>query len=272
MRLFSFCILVTSLVLANLGWESTWAETRLLMTSVDDQCLPANPSAVITGLDDFKMLPLGTDGAASTLYRGSDQFLLETNIPVQIQLTSTHVENGSYLLDTGYTIDGAATDVLTWSNLDEPSSLHSISAHAVLGQVADQLAGTYSARLVMTVLPAFTDLPDCPGEDDKSGYLASGLTGNPDAEPAVSLSPARNDIANEADSQVHQDLVAQTLASTPEQYLRFLHSGGAAPILPLLPAYLDWMNNGSDIADPRVFQWWAYPSVSGESLRLLIER
>lgn len=105
--------------------------------------------AKITGLDNFTLLPQSSDGAANSIYSGSDQFQLETNCAVQVNLSGEQLSNGSSSISTSYKLDNGGMSFETGPGVH--SAPHSVSASATLGNISSQEAGAYAANITITV-------------------------------------------------------------------------------------------------------------------------
>jgi hypothetical protein len=106
--------------------------------------------AQVTGLDDFILNPISSDGAAESEYSGFDMFNLESNTAVSVSLSGEQLSNvGGDTIVTEYALDdgGMSFDTIPGIHNDE----HKVSAEATLGQISDQEAGDYSAQIVITV-------------------------------------------------------------------------------------------------------------------------
>lgn len=105
--------------------------------------------AQITGLDDFFLNPVSSDGDSSSIYSGSDSFNLESNCAVLVNMTGEQLNNGSDYLETVYALDDGGQSFETAPGIHNQS--HSISAQATLGEISSQKAGDYAANIEITV-------------------------------------------------------------------------------------------------------------------------
>lgn len=105
--------------------------------------------ASITGLDDFILNPVSTDGEAQSIYSGFDMFNLESNTGVSVSLAGAQLSNGTDDISTAYSLDDSAINFDTAPGVH--NAQHKVSAQATLGQISDQEAGEYSAQIVITV-------------------------------------------------------------------------------------------------------------------------
>ncbi len=106
--------------------------------------------ASITGLDDFVLSTLGSDGAAGAIYSGSDAYNLESNAQVRVSLSGGNLTNGSDSVSTSYSLDGGGLTFDTTSDSVHNGS-HTIAASATLGDISAQKAGAYSTVITLTV-------------------------------------------------------------------------------------------------------------------------
>ena len=60
--------------------------------------------ASLTGLDDFTLSTTDADGSATAVYTGSDDFNLESNSQVRVNLSGSNLSNGSDSISTNYAI------------------------------------------------------------------------------------------------------------------------------------------------------------------------
>ncbi|MBL1260556.1 MAG: hypothetical protein COB33_008500 [Thiotrichaceae bacterium] len=106
--------------------------------------------ASLTGLDNFVLSPSSTNGAAGSIYSGSDTFNLESNGQVRVSLSGGDLSNGSDSVTTTYEMDddGVTFDT-TASSIHNAN--HSVSASAELGDISSQKAGSYSSTITITV-------------------------------------------------------------------------------------------------------------------------
>jgi hypothetical protein len=105
--------------------------------------------ARISGLDDFVLYPVSTDGDADSIYSGSEDFMLESNCAVLVTLTGEQLTNGSSELDTSYNLDSAGMSFETIPGVHNQE--HTVNAQAQLGQISEQEAGDYAANIEITV-------------------------------------------------------------------------------------------------------------------------
>lgn len=106
--------------------------------------------ASLTGLDDFALSTTDADGSAGAVYKGSDDFNLESNGQVHVSMTGGALSNGSDSLATMYGLDDANTEFDTASDAVH-NETHRVSASAELGQISAQKAGAYSSAITITV-------------------------------------------------------------------------------------------------------------------------
>ena len=106
--------------------------------------------ASLTGLDDFTLSTTDADGSASAVYSGSDDFQLESNGQVRVNLSGGNLSNGSTSIATSYAMDGSGTTFDTTLGVVHNAS-HNVSATAILGNISSQQAGAYSGVITLTV-------------------------------------------------------------------------------------------------------------------------
>jgi hypothetical protein len=105
--------------------------------------------ARITGLDDFVLSPLTTDGDAGSIYQGFDMFNLESNSAVSVTMVGGQLSKGSNSISTSYKLDDDDLNFETAPGIH--NAAHKVSAAAELGQISSQEAGDYSAQITITV-------------------------------------------------------------------------------------------------------------------------
>lgn len=106
--------------------------------------------ASLTGLDDFVLTTTDPDGSAGAIYTGSDNFNLESNTQVRVNLAGGDMSNGVDSISTSYALDGAGIVFDTEADSVHNAS-HSVSAAASLGAISAQKAGSYSSVITLTV-------------------------------------------------------------------------------------------------------------------------
>lgn len=106
--------------------------------------------AALTGLNDFVLTTSDTDGAAGATYTGSDEFQLESNGQVRVNLDGGNLSNGVDTVSTSYNLDGAGMTFDTTAN-SVHNAAHTVSAAAVLGEISAQQAGAYEGEITLTV-------------------------------------------------------------------------------------------------------------------------
>ena len=145
----------SSAVAANFG-----APSNAPLQSDATICMSVGAQASLTELEDFTLRPVSGDGSAGALYEGVDQFRLDSNAPVRVIIEGEMMSNGVNTIDTFYQIDGAR-DYFDTASEGIHSSSHTLSARAQLGRISQQLAGDYSATLVLTVTPQIGGAGGC---------------------------------------------------------------------------------------------------------------
>ncbi|XOV86865.1 MAG: LruC domain-containing protein [Pseudomonadota bacterium] len=115
-------------------------------------CVSIGAYAELTGLDDFRLTASGTSGAAGTEYHGSDQFHLNSNVPVRIVIEALPLSNGEFSIDTTAMIDDFVQFFDTEGDAGHDGE-HELSVRGRLGAISSQLAGNYQTTITLTVLP-----------------------------------------------------------------------------------------------------------------------
>lgn len=105
--------------------------------------------AKITGLNDFILNTQNEDGSAEALYAGSDEFNLESNCAVQVDLVGEPLSKGEAKLKTSYQLDEKDMTFSTAAGVH--NAPHKVSAQAQLGNISSQESGDYSANITLTV-------------------------------------------------------------------------------------------------------------------------
>jgi len=105
--------------------------------------------ARISGLNDFVLTPVTTDGDAFSIYSGADAFNLEANCPVIMVLSGGNLSNGRQELQTTYKLDNGTMNVTSSDPIHNKQ--HEVSASAKLGNISAQEAGAYAAQISITV-------------------------------------------------------------------------------------------------------------------------
>lgn len=106
--------------------------------------------AALTNLDDFVLTTSDVDGAAGSVYTGSDEYNLESNTQVRISLSGGDLSNGVDSVSTSYDLDGSGLIMETATD-SVHNGTHTVSAAATLGAISAQKAGAYSADITLTV-------------------------------------------------------------------------------------------------------------------------
>jgi len=115
-------------------------------------CMSVGQTASLTGLDDFQLATSDISGAAGAKYSGGDQFYLESNGPVRVEVASGSLQNGSSVLLPQYLFDGQQS-VINTPGEDSHAAEHRIDAEVMLGAISAQRAGDYSGELTLVVVP-----------------------------------------------------------------------------------------------------------------------
>ncbi|BBB25772.1 LruC domain-containing protein [Amphritea japonica] len=123
--------------------------------NVDDQasvCMTIGQTASLTGLDDFLLATTDISGQAGAKYTGGDQFYLESNGPVRVEIHSGALKNNNSVLIPKYLFD-QQSPVLNTATEGGHGAEHRIDAEVMLGAISAQQAGDYSGELVLVVVP-----------------------------------------------------------------------------------------------------------------------
>lgn len=122
---------------------------------IDDSaliCMSIGQTATLTGLDDFVLTTNGLSGQPGSNYQGSDQFHLESNGAVRVNIVTEGLFNGSEKITPLFKLD-ATTSPLNTTTDEAHSSDHTLSAEVILGAISAQHAGEYSGEVTLTVVP-----------------------------------------------------------------------------------------------------------------------
>ena len=117
-------------------------------------CLSIGLTASLSGLDDFSLEPLTTDGGSFALYKGTEDFNVSSNGGVRIIASGTLLTNRTEQIEAFYTIDGVGNQVSTTPNSVHTAN-HTLQGIARLGKVSDQLSGQYSGSVTITIMPLY---------------------------------------------------------------------------------------------------------------------
>lgn len=145
--LFSHCPLVNILA-ATRGYVST-------NESISDSasvCLSVGLTASITNLNDFNLTTNNISGGSGSRFSGTDQFNLESNGQISVIIEHTPLKQGNHEIPLFFNIDNSPTQFSTELN-NSHSGEHNLNAEAILGNIASQSAGQYSAEVTLTVSP-----------------------------------------------------------------------------------------------------------------------
>jgi len=146
MNMFKKALIVTAV--------STLCAGHVLADNLDSDSATVSMSvaqyAALTGLDDFSLTTSDTDGAAGSVYSGSDAFNLESNAQVRVSLSGGDLTSGSDSVSTSYSLDDGGTTFDTTAD-SVHSAAHTVSASATLGAISAQKAGAYSTVITLTV-------------------------------------------------------------------------------------------------------------------------
>lgn len=128
-------------------------------------CMSVGLTAAISGLEDFTLTPISTDGAAGSRYRGTTHFDLESNgqitVLIQGETLSLKRESGADdRISVNYLLDGDLKKLVTLVD-DSHQGQHELSAEAILGAISAQKAGTYEGSVTLIVTPTMGGLTGC---------------------------------------------------------------------------------------------------------------
>jgi len=132
---------------------------------IDDQaavCMSIGQTASLTGLDDFQLSTTDISGQAGAKYSGGDQFYLESNGAVRVEVASGKLTNGNSVLLPQYQFDSGLSTLNTPTDQSHAAE-HSIDAEVMLGAISAQRAGDYSGELVLVVVPQVGGAGGCGG-------------------------------------------------------------------------------------------------------------
>lgn len=141
-------------------------------------CMAVGLRASISGLSDLSLETTGLDGAAGSIYKGSDEFNLEANGGVTLMIASQPLSHDGYEINTRYLIDGQVHAFSTQEGEIHNSS-HVFTALAQLGNISSQYAGSYETTVYLTVVPNLGNGGGCgqhvevqPLEDNSWAFIA----------------------------------------------------------------------------------------------------
>ena len=148
--------------------------------NVDDQasvCMTIGQTASLTGLDDFLLATTDISGQAGAKYTGGDQFYLESNGPVRVEIQSGALKNSNSVLIPKYLFD-LQSPVLNTAAEGGHGAEHRIDAEIMLGAISAQQAGDYSGELVLVVVPQVGGEGGCGGFSVSYPGIATYDTGS----------------------------------------------------------------------------------------------
>jgi hypothetical protein len=208
-------------------------------------CLEIGVRAQITGLDDITLATTQGDGESGATYSGTDTFFLESNAPVRIFISAAPINNGLNTLPTEYLIDGSS-DLLETAGAGPHAGSHSINIQAQLGSISDQLAGSYSSTLVITVVPQIPVVSHCTETQVIS-------------EPVLEESQAETILEIEAKLVEDQRSSAPNPAALPPWAYRIMEQPQADQMFPYLAEYRQWLDGQLPILSAQAESWWLFP-------------
>jgi len=106
--------------------------------------------AALTGLDDFTLSTTDADGSAGAVYSGTDEFNLESNGQVRVNVEGRNLANGKDSVETAFDLDGIG-ETMDTASASVHNATHKVSAQAKLGEISAQQAGAYSSTITLTV-------------------------------------------------------------------------------------------------------------------------
>jgi LruC domain-containing protein len=140
-------------------------------------CMQLGTWAELTGLDPIKLTSQGVDGAAGTIYRGSDSFRLESNTAVRVHIDVDALSFGDNKLVTYADLDGIRQFFDTEANTPHNAD-HELTVSTQLGAISAQLAGSYQGLVTLTVMPQ-------QGGEGGCGEVSLSFPGDSNANYAV---------------------------------------------------------------------------------------
>jgi len=243
-RIFLLALLALSIVsLVNPS------EAQVLDQETVTVCMSVDVRASITGLDDIKLSAQGKDGDAGTLYVGSDEFTLESNAPVQIEVTGIKLSNGPSVLNTVFRIDGGQATLISGDNGTYVGT-HSITASARLGAISEQLAGDYSATVVVTVIPLVSEIEVC------EEVVIEQSTESESVEQHLAEKSTESNTASSDEST--NDLVEHIDSTIPAELWQLINSGRDLDRYPYLEEFLRWRQQANQPLSNEARYWWMF--------------
>ena len=225
------------------------AEAQMLDRETVTVCMNVDVRASITGLNDIKLSAQGKDGDAGTLYVGSDEFTLESNAPVQLEVTGIQLSNGPSVLNTDFAIDGGHATLIT-GNKETYVGTHKITASARLGAISEQLAGEYSATVVVTVVPLVSEIEVC-----------EEVVVEKPAEPESSitqLAEGSDESNTDSDTGNTNYLVEHIDSTIPPELWQLINSGRGLDRYPHLEEFLRWREQANRPLSSEARYWWMF--------------
>ncbi len=225
------------------------SEAQVLEQDTATVCMSVDVRASITGLDDITLSAQGKDGDAGTLYVGSDEFTLESNAPVQIEVTGIQLSNGPSVLNTNFKIDGGQASLITGDSGTYVGT-HTITASARLGAISEQLAGDYSATVVVTVIPLVSEIQVCEEVVDEQSIETKNT------EQQLAEDSNESDTTGGDGSTNY--LVDHIDSTIPPELWQLINSGRNLDRYPYLQEFLRWREQANRPLSSEARYWWMF--------------
>ena len=124
-------------------------------------CMSIGLLASISDLDDLELaLQLGADGAAGSIYEGTEQFHLQSNGAVAVIIESNRLYQQNHSINVEYEINNESRPFITQEGQVYSNDL-TLYARSRLGTISSQLAGDYEGIVTLTVTPATGGMLGC---------------------------------------------------------------------------------------------------------------
>ncbi|MBV1877314.1 MAG: LruC domain-containing protein [Pseudomonadales bacterium] len=154
----------TLLLSCGFSLDGNAATSAIDIVGTSTICLSVGLSASITELDNFSLdLQTGVDGDAYSAYAGSDEFHLESNGGVAVQIQNDKIFQQSHSIDVNYNINNSSEIFTTQENEAFAGDL-TLNGYAYLTSISAQLAGNYAGSVTLTVVPVIGGIIGCGGE------------------------------------------------------------------------------------------------------------
>lgn len=226
------------------------AQTGLLDSDSARVCMSVDVRASVRGFDDITLVAEDVDGSSGADYIGSDTFTLESNAPVQVEVAGIELSNGAYTVSSRFDIDGQGSSFITdgdGSHFGE----HVFTVRASLGSVSEQLAGEYTARVVLTVVPLLVVEPQpCPEVAVQPEPVPAGVE---EAQAEQDYAEAQSLLAERA------AMAAMIAADAPEQLQWAMQAPEGELLFPHLEEFEAWQAGETPVLSDEARYWWMFP-------------